>query len=45
MECDLQYPIELHDLHNDYPMAPEHLTVTRNMLSPYSVGLLDPKRP
>jgi len=30
IECDLQYPIELHDLHNDYPMAPEHLTVTRD---------------
>ena len=28
-------------LHN----GPEHLTVTRDMLSPYSVGLLDPKRP
>jgi len=45
IECDLQYPIELHDLHNDYPMAPEHLTVTRDILSPYSVSLLDPKQP
>jgi len=29
VECDLEYPAHLHDLHNDYPMAPEHLTVTR----------------
>ena len=42
IECDLQYLIELHDLHNDYPMASEHLTVSRDMLRPYSVG---PKRP
>ena len=25
-EVDLDYPIELHDLHNDYPLAPEKLT-------------------
>jgi len=31
--------------HNDYPMAPEHLTVTRDMLSYYAVSLLDPDRP
>jgi len=23
IECDLNYPIELHDKHNDYPLAPE----------------------
>ena len=45
VECDLEYPAHLHDLHNDYPMAPEHLTVTREMLSPYAVRLLDPSRP
>ena len=32
MECDLQYPPELHDLHSDYPMTPEHLTVSPDML-------------
>ena len=36
LECDIQYPEHLHDLHNDYPMAAEHLTVTRDMLSPYA---------
>ena len=32
---DLEYPDELHKLHNDYPLAPEKLTVTNNMLSKY----------
>ena len=39
LECDIQYPEHLHDLHNDYPMAAEHLTVTRDMLSPYAESL------
>jgi len=45
IECDLTYPDHLHDVHNDYPMAPEHLTVTRDMLTDYAVSLLDPDRP
>ena len=45
VECDLEYPAELHDLHNDYPMAPEHLTVSEDMLSPFAVSLFDPSRP
>jgi hypothetical protein len=25
LEVDLEYPSELHDAHNDYPLAPEHM--------------------
>ena len=35
LEVDLKYPDELHELHNDYPLAPEKLAVTNNMLSKY----------
>ncbi|XP_068689838.1 uncharacterized protein [Montipora foliosa] len=35
LEVDLAYPKELHDLHNDYPLAPEKVKVTENMLSEY----------
>ena len=30
---DLEYPSELHELHNDYPLAPEKLEISQNMLS------------
>ena len=33
LEVDLEYPKELHDLHNDYPMAPEVMNVKADMLS------------
>ena len=35
LEVDLEYPSELHDLHNDYPLAPEKLEINQNMLSKY----------
>ena len=42
-EVDLLYSVPnddcatkaLHDLHNDYPLAPEHLLITENLLSPF----------
>ena len=36
LEVDLEYPKELHDLHNDYPLAPEKIKVNKDMLSDYS---------
>ena len=35
LEVDLAYPEELHHLHNDYPLAPEKVKGTENMLSGY----------
>ena len=35
LEIDLEYPKELHDLHNDYPIAPEKVKVSNDMLSAY----------
>ena len=29
LEVDLEYPWSLHDLHNDYPLAPEHIKVNK----------------
>ena len=35
IEVDLEYPRELHDLHNDYPVAAERVCVNKDMLSEY----------
>ena len=35
LEVDLEYPQELHDMHNDSPVCPEKVKVSKNMLSTY----------
>ena len=35
LEVDLEYPDELHELHNDYPLALEKPAVSSDMLSKY----------
>ena len=35
LDVDLGYPDELHELHNDFPLAPEKLAVSNDMLSKY----------
>ena len=39
LDVDLEYPKELHDLHNDYPLAPEVMNVKANMLSEKQVEI------
>ena len=41
LEVDLEYPEELHDLHNDYPLAAEKIKETKKMLSPYCEEIRD----
>ena len=36
LEVDLKYPDKLYVLHNDYPLAPENLAISYDMLSDYS---------
>ena len=35
LEIDLQYPDELHELHNNYPLTPEKLEISDDMLPDY----------
>ena len=39
LEVDLESPSELHELHNDYPLAPEKLETSQNMLSKYCFNI------
>ena len=38
---DLEYCNELHDIHNDYPLCPEHISVNHEMLSNYCKNIVD----
>ena len=41
LKVDLEYPDELHKLHNDYPLAPEKLAIHYDMLSDYCKKIAD----
>ena len=41
LEVDLEYPDELHALHNDYPLVPEKFAITYDMLSDYCKKIAD----
>ena len=40
LECDLSVPVGVHDYLNDYPPAPESVSVQTSMLSPYQHRLV-----
>ena len=39
LEVDPEYPNELHELHNHYPLAPEKLEISQNMFSNYCFSI------
>lgn len=41
LEVDLDYPENCMDAHENFPLAPEHLTLTYDHLSPYAKELCD----
>jgi hypothetical protein len=41
VEVDLEYPVELHDSHNNYPLAPESRSILKSELSPYQLNQIE----
>ena len=41
LRVDLEYPKELKELHNDYPLVPDKIEIKREMLSDYQLKFAD----
>ena len=41
LEVYLEYPKELHELHNDYPLASDKIDIKREILSGYQLKMAD----
>ena len=41
LEVDLKYPSTLHNLHSDYPLCPEKIKISSDMLSKYCKDIAD----
>ena len=39
LEVDLEYPTNIHNLHDQYPLAPDHIKIDENMLSDFQKNL------
>jgi len=44
LEVDLEYSVDLHDLHNDYPLAPESLKLEGSVVNKLIPNLKDKKK-
>ena len=41
LEVDLEYPKQLRELHNDYPLGPDKIEIKREMLPRYQLKIAD----
>ena len=44
LEVDLEYPVELHDFHNDFPLAPEKMILGKNKVEKLTQNLRDKEK-